>query len=112
MIQKQRQIKKAQEVPTKYFTIAGVFFLVLVLACHHLEVFPTVSLTSLWHCSVSKIDKRDSQKFLDLTVVRVFLGIGVFAVINAAVIIAHHIIQKIQRSQNLYRQMEHMISPF
>lgn len=43
---------------------------------------------------------------------RVLVGIGVFAVLNVIVITVHHIVQKIARSTNSYKTIDHVVSPF
>ncbi|GEQ69447.1 hypothetical protein JCM33374_g3119 [Metschnikowia sp. JCM 33374] len=72
------------------------------------------------HESMSGIFARDEQntetkkhtRILDLTEVRVVIGIGVFAFLNALAITVHHIAQKVSRSSNTYREVEHVYSPF
>lgn len=56
--------------------------------------------------------RDDLSSVLDLTVVQVAIGIGVFAVLNIVVISIHHIAQKVKRSTSLYRSIEHVESPF
>lgn len=59
------------------------------------------------------LERRDElSSILDLTVVQVAIGIGVFAVLNIVAITIHHIVQKVKRSTSLYRSIEHVESPF
>ncbi|SGZ58655.1 CIC11C00000003411 [Sungouiella intermedia] len=62
------------------------------------------------HLNLERRDKKSS--ILDMTIVQVGIGIGVFAVLNFVAITGHHIVQKVHRSTNLYRSMEHVESPF
>lgn len=80
--------------------------------CIHLEMIPFFTLSDPWHCDNIKMHKRDSSNLLNLTVIRVLIGIGVFAVFNVIAITVHHVVQRISRSQNLYRHIEHVYSPF
>lgn len=56
------------------------------------------------------LEKRKNP--LDERGVQAVIGIGVFAVLNVAVIVVHHIVQKIARANNSYKAVEHVISPF
>lgn len=59
------------------------------------------------------LESRDGKSsILDMTVVQVAIGIGVFAVLNIVAITGHHIVQKVRRSTSLYRSIEHVESPF
>lgn len=49
---------------------------------------------------------------LDLTVIRVLLVLAGFMMLNVLVITVHHIVRKVNKSANLYREVDHVISPF
>lgn len=64
-----------------------------------------------------EVTKRDTGlakrgNLLDNTAIRVLIGVGVFAFLNVLAISVHHIVQKVRRSTNLYRSIEHVVSPF
>lgn len=61
------------------------------------------------HCG-HRLEKR--KEFMDQIGFRVLVGIGVFAVLNVIVITVHHIVQKIARSTNSYKTIDHVVSPF
>lgn len=59
------------------------------------------------------LERRDGgSSFLKSTAFKVLMGIAVFAVLNVVAITAHHLVQKVKRSTNLYRSVEHVVSPF
>lgn len=59
------------------------------------------------------LERREKKfDFLHSTATRVLIGIGVSAVLNVVAITGHHIVQKVRRSTNLYRSVEHVVSPF
>ncbi|KAF3993917.1 hypothetical protein FT663_01328 [Candidozyma haemuli var. vulneris] len=61
------------------------------------------------HCG-HRLSKR--KEFTETIGFRVLVGIGVFAVLNVIVIVVHHIVQKIARSTNSYKSIDHVVSPF
>lgn len=60
--------------------------------------------------SSSHLVKR--KEFIELIGFRILVGIGVFAVLNIVVIVVHHVVQKIARATNSYKNVDHVISPF
>lgn len=58
----------------------------------------------------SGLSKRDG--FVGSTAFKVLIAVGVFVIINVLAVTFHHIAQKIARSSNLYKSVEHDISPF
>lgn len=63
------------------------------------------------HDRTQSLERRGNNP-LDSTAIKVVIGVGVFAVINVFVITVHHIVQKVSRASNLYRSIDHVISPF
>lgn len=62
-------------------------------------------------------DKKDKDKdkdtsLLDNAGIRVLIAIGVFAVLNVVVISVHHIFIKVSKSQDAYKEMGQVMSPF
>lgn len=52
------------------------------------------------------------KSFLKTPGFKVLVAVGVFVVLNVVVITVHHVAQKISRSTNLYRSIDHVVSPF
>lgn len=73
-------------------------------------VFALLKEAILGDASSDRLSKR--KAFTDQIGFRVLVGIGVFAVLNVIVITVHHIVQKIARSTNSYKTVDHVISPF
>lgn len=59
---------------------------------------------------VLRLAKRSN--ILHSTAIKVVIVIGVFALINAVVIIVHHLVQKAKQSTSSYRSVDHVVSPY
>ena len=108
---KRRTADHPGEVPAKLFGACALVSLLVFLYYLDTGILSSFGLGSLWQHYGQPFEKRENS-VLDLTVIRVLIGIGVFAFFNVVVITVHHIVQKVSRSQNLYRKIEHVISPF
>lgn len=95
------------EKSTSSFVLASG---VLCVVSTYVLLFHTSTGAQLLPQKTSMLEKRSNA--LDLTVVRVAIGIGIFAVFNVVAITAHHIVQKISRSTRQYKQIEHTVSAF
>lgn len=111
-------------------TISVLMYALAVILCFYFFFshigLPTTNIISgsaespnVAHDYINGVYRRDddaspkkSKSVLDLLGVRIVIGIGVFAFINAVAITVHHIVQKVSRSTSTYREVDHVYSPY
>lgn len=92
--------------------LTSVFMAVSFLAVWSYKVELTEAVLRVMSCHHKTPDLQKRKDILDEKGIQVVIGVGVFAVINAAVITVHHLVQKIARANNSYKAVEHTLSPY